>query len=77
MIKYKKVMKEQEVYDSVICDKCKTEFYYNEQKDELETQEFCYIRFIGGYNSVFGDGNEVKIDLCQHCLKELIGDLIE
>jgi hypothetical protein len=28
----------------------------------------------GGCASVFGDGNEVSCDLCQGCLKELIGD---
>lgn len=32
------------------------------------------ITFVGGYSSIFGDGVEVIIDLCQHCLYELIKD---
>jgi len=27
----------------------------------------------GGYHSVFGDGMEIEIDLCQQCLKDLLG----
>jgi hypothetical protein len=53
-----------------ICDKCgrKTD-------DEMEMQEFHMIRFTGGYGSVFGDMTEVECDVCQHCLKGMIGDI--
>lgn len=52
---------------SVTCDKCgKTE------TDIMELQEWYYIHFVGGYNSIFGDGDEYESDLCQQCLKELL-----
>ena len=42
-------------------------------KDRKENQ--WYIEpFVGGDSSIFGDGVEVIIDLCQHCLYELIKD---
>lgn len=57
---------------SVTCDRCKRTFSFDE--DFLETQEFHFIRFTGGYASVFGDESDVECDLCQTCLKVLIGD---
>ena len=55
---------------SIVCDMCKTEY-----TDEMELQEFHFINFTGGYGSVFGDGNKIEIDICQHCLKGLIDKL--
>jgi len=52
-----------------ICDRCKKEY-----SDPLDTQEFHRIRFRGGYASVFGDDVDISCDICQHCLKDLIGD---
>jgi len=72
MITYKTVPAERRVFDKFICDKCKKEI--TDPLDQLELQETHRIRFTGGYASVFGDGNEVSCDLCQGCLKELIGD---
>ena len=69
MIIYKTEMVETQRLDKFICDRCKAEI-----GDELDLQEAYSIRFTGGYNSVFGDMNNVGCDLCQHCLKELIGD---
>lgn len=40
---------------------------------ELEFQEFVSIDRKAGYASIFGDGNHVQVDLCQHCLKEILG----
>lgn len=63
---------------AVQCDKCKKEFLIRDGNDEsveediYEIQEFHFIDFIGGYASVFGDGNNVKCDLCQKCLYKLI-----
>lgn len=31
------------------------------------------LSFTGGYTSVFGDGAEISIDLCQQCLKDVLG----
>jgi hypothetical protein len=39
----------------------------------MEWQESLQLRFTGGYGSVFGDGTKVAVDLCQHCVKELLG----
>ena len=42
--------------------------------DDMELQETYSIHFIGGYTSVFGDMVKIRCDLCQQCLKKLIGD---
>jgi hypothetical protein len=70
MITYKKTIKEVEEVFSMRCDKCGNEYDSN----DLEAQEFCHIKFRGGYTSVFGDGTDVECDICQHCLHEIIGD---
>lgn len=41
--------------------------------DEMEAQEVFSFAQIGGFTSVFGDGAEVYIDLCQHCFKKRLG----
>ena len=53
---------------STTCDICG-----ETDDDVMETQEYVYIHFVGGYNSVFGDGDEYECDICQNCLKNLIG----
>ncbi len=72
--KIMRMLKEFEVPESVICDICKKEFTY--EKDEMEIQEFVHIRYIGGYGAVFGDGNLVELDICQHCLKEQFNQFV-
>lgn len=42
----------------------------------LEVQEFVHIEFRGGYGSVFEDMGSFELDICQHCLKERLGDSI-
>lgn len=49
-----------------VCDKDVTH-------DPLEFQETIQISHMGGFGSVFGDGLEVNVDLCQHCFKKLLG----
>lgn len=56
--------------EAVVCDVCKREF----APDDLEAEEFHHVQFTGGYESVFGDGTRVECDICQHCLKTLIGE---
>lgn len=41
-----------------------------------EWNERVSINFHGGYHSIFGDGNVVEMDLCQHCVKEVLGQWI-
>lgn len=75
MIKYKTYTEEVERPESIICDKCKKE--YNFETDWIETQEFHHIHFTGGYGSIFGDMSEIDLNICQHCLFKMIGDLVE
>lgn len=78
MIKTRKVLRKVESTEimSITCDRCKKEIKYG-AKDNLTTWielvEFQSINFEAGYGSVFGDGNRVECDLCQDCLKKLIG----
>lgn len=51
------------------CDRCGR---IAEQEDVEFTEAAC-IDLSTGYGSIFGDGNEVQIDLCQHCLKLTLG----
>ena len=76
MIKYKtiKMLKEINTPDSIVCDVCKKEFPYT--NSEMETQEFTMIHYRGGYGSIFGDGNEVELHMCQNCLKEKLGEYV-
>ncbi len=73
MIKYRTETVEQKIAESVTCDVCKKEYDYK-GNGVMESQEFQSIRFQGGYGSVFGDGAVMKIDICQHCLKKILGE---
>lgn len=76
MITYKTQTIERKIQDSITCDVCK-KTYRDETKDDwIETQEFHHIRFVGGFGSVFGDSVPMKADICQHCLKKLLGEYI-
>ena len=67
MITYLTIKKEVEVINRITCDKCGGSI-----DDQLESQEMLDIDFIGGYNSVFGDGAHVQCHLCQYCLYKMI-----
>ena len=58
------------------CDVCGKEYETGDSISDLEIQEFLTLRFRGGYHSVFGDESEVKCDICQHCLKKLLGEYL-
>jgi antitoxin CcdA len=68
-----KRFKEKIIHDvsAIKCDICK--IWY---EDILELQEFTNIDRHCGYNSVFGDGEYLQIDICQHCLKQILKDHI-
>jgi hypothetical protein len=55
---------------SIICDRCGRRA--ESDSDHFEYQEFLTIDNIGGYGSVIGDGTRLQLDLCQHCVKELL-----
>ena len=40
---------------------------------EIEFHEMTCIDAKAGYGSIFGDGNDVQVDLCQLCLKLTLG----
>lgn len=63
-----------EVAVSVVCDVCGKSF--SMEDDVFEVQEFVHIRLHGGYGSVFGDGDLVELDMCQHCLKKHLGEYV-
>jgi hypothetical protein len=56
---------------AIICDCCGRESVLG--IDDFEVQEFVSIDFVGGYQSIFGDGNHVALDICQYCLKDKLG----
>lgn len=53
---------------SYTCDRCGRE----DDADSGEGQEYIHIGFTGGFDSVFGDGCHISLDLCQNCLKETL-----
>ena len=69
--KTKRTTVKHKIVEGVICDKCKKRI---DEGDFVGMQECYHIRFSGGYGSVFGDGANIACDLCQECLKELIGE---
>ncbi|MFA5312887.1 MAG: hypothetical protein WC375_06145 [Methanomassiliicoccales archaeon] len=63
-----------ETLEKMVCDVCGKSL--DPKVDCQQTQEFTFIEFVGGYSSVFGDGALVELDICQHCLKNLLGKYI-
>jgi len=55
---------------SYVCDRCGREA---EAQGE-EAEEFISIEQVCGYGSIFGDGNRISVDICQHCLKDVLGE---
>ena len=61
-------MHQVEKIEAITCDACKVKY-----DDSMEMQEFLCHSDRGGFSSVFGDGYLIEIDLCQHCVKEILG----
>ena len=57
--------------ECVRCDRCGREML--PEDSSCEYPERIAIRFRAGYGSIFGDGNLVEGDFCQHCLNEVFG----
>ncbi|MET2529923.1 hypothetical protein [Ralstonia pseudosolanacearum] len=53
------------------CDRCKRRLTPDEPG---EWQERLSVEHSCGFDSVFGDGNTVSLDLCQHCVREVLGE---
>lgn len=55
------------IYDyDYICDSCQAKIE--------DTQETLHWRMTGGYFSIFGDGVQMELDLCQECIKTRLGN---
>lgn len=52
-----------------ICDRCGR----RSELDDPEFHEFLTIDQVVGFGSVFGDGERIKLDLCQYCMEGLLG----
>ena len=66
-----KIFKQVQVleHQATICDRCG-----EEHELDYEGQEFVHIEQSCGFGSIFGDGKKIAIDLCQHCVKTLLGE---
>jgi len=73
----KRKLEEVSFLDKIICDFCKKEYSIDVSNDIYEIQEFVSVYRTGGYGSIFGDGDELQVDICQHCFKKIIMDKIE
>lgn len=58
---------------SKTCDRCGR----RAELDNPEFQEFLSIDRVAGYGSVFGDGERLRLDFCQHCTKTLLGQWMQ
>lgn len=67
------VVQERTITKSITCDICGKTYDLETLDGQLEEQEFLFIDFVGGYNSVFGDMERIECDVCQYCLKNMIG----
>jgi len=71
MIKYKKKKIETLQMVSITCDLCGKTFGKISDENIYEIQEFICIDTRGGYGSIIGDEEEIKLDICQHCFKSI------
>lgn len=67
---------EQVVVTSYTCDICGRQID-DETGNGCEIQEMIHIDKRCGYTSVFGDMSHIELDICQHCLKEKLGQFIK
>ncbi len=72
-IQIQEIKKVKEI-DSFTCDVCKKEITYDSEH-AIDIQEFHHIYFTGGYGSEFGDGCNIRIDICDKCLYEKFKDV--
>jgi hypothetical protein len=64
-----KTMESVSVVSQIRCDRCGKEA----ERGDLGFQEMTSIGFNAGYASIFGDGNRIEVDLCEPCLRDLLG----
>lgn len=65
---YKTKSIEQQIVTDIKCDCCNKIY----DKEDLETEEMISIFHACGYLSIFGDEEEIDIDICQYCFKKIV-----
>lgn len=55
--------------NALVCDRCG----HRADMESGASQEFLQLHNTGGYGSVIGDGVTVDLDLCEPCVKEVLG----
>jgi hypothetical protein len=65
---------EQVVVTEIVCDRCERAF---DADDVFELQEFVHVRIDGGFASIFGDGTQLTCDLCQRCVRAVLGAFLK
>ena len=43
------------------------------ERGEVGFVEMASIALTAGYDSIFGDGDQVEVDLCEPCLRDTLG----
>ncbi len=76
MIKTIKETVEQETIIGYKCNKCGKEATFEGDRC-FDAQEYLSWRTQGGYGSIFGDGSTISLQLCQQCIKELLGPYLQ
>lgn len=66
-----------EKLQAIVCDRCGRESDIEDTFGAFEAVEFTSIQYVGGYYSIFGDGARISLDICQHCLKETLGEWLK
>ncbi len=57
------------VVDQIRCDRCGKEV----ELGEVGFAKMFSTGFNAGYNSIFGEGNRVEVDICEPCLQDTLG----
>lgn len=55
---------------AITCDRCGRSA--ENEPNNFEYEEYLSIVHACGYGSIIGDGTTLQLDLCQHCVKELL-----
>ncbi len=56
------------------CNRCQRHLSGDEPGEWQERLSFDHSC---GFDSVFGDGNTISLDLCQHCVQEVLGQWLQ
>lgn len=76
MKEFEKVQVVQNSLMAIVCDCCGRRIS-TDIEDTFELQEMVSIDITGGYSSVFGDGVRLHTDLCQACVKQILGPYLK